>query len=76
MVCNGIETKKMEEEARKLALVALEELYCMNCFQLHDDCHCVNKVNSPTQPQSEVESESQPQPQSQVGCLEGGLGIG
>ena len=53
----GIETKKMEEEARKLALVALEELYCMNCFQLHDECHCVNKTNSPTQSESPSESQ-------------------
>ena len=34
--------KEQEEDIRQLALQTLEELYCMNCFQLHEHCTCMN----------------------------------
>ena len=47
---NEIEVKEQEEDIRQLALQTLEELYCMNCFQLHENCTCMNNeigVSSP-----------------------------
>lgn len=35
-----IETKTQEEESRRIALKALEERYCMNCFQVKNECSC------------------------------------
>ena len=44
----------MEEEARRLAVKTLEELYCMNCFQLREQCHC-NQDHSNETPQKETD---------------------
>ena len=44
----------MEEEARRLAVKTLEELYCMNCFQLREQCHC-NQDHSSETPQKETD---------------------
>lgn len=35
-----LETKRQEEESRHIALKALEERYCMNCFQVKSECSC------------------------------------
>ena len=68
----SVETKRMEEEARKLALDALKELYCMNCFQLHTECHCVQKINNENQNQNQNKKEDQ----TQVCCLGYSLDLG
>lgn len=46
--------KAEEEETRRLAVKTLEELYCMNCFQLHSECQCVKHYG-----QEEVKGEEE-----------------
>ena len=49
-IVDGIEVKEQEEEILRLALQTLEELYCMNCFQLHTVCTCKNNETGVQQP--------------------------
>ena len=48
MHSNMIEAKAQEEETRRLAVKTLEELYCMNCFQLREQCQCVHSRETET----------------------------
>lgn len=54
-----IEKKAQEEETRRLAVKTLEELYCMNCFQLHEQCQCVHS------------RETEPSKQEENVCVDG-----
>lgn len=47
-----IETKAQEEENRRIALEALEEHYCMNCFQAKSECVCSEVELRLTRPES------------------------
>lgn len=50
--------RKQEEEAsRRLALAALEEYYCMNCFEPKASCRCPNPQSSRTLPVETEEPE-------------------
>ena len=35
--------------SRRLALAALEEYYCMNCFEPKQSCHCPSHLRSSSQ---------------------------
>ena len=47
--------RKMEEESRRIALEALEQRYCMNCFHLKEECICTVSGIKPLNVRSEKE---------------------
>ena len=49
------EKRKMEEESRRIALEALEQRYCMNCFHLKEECICTVSGIKPLNVRSEKE---------------------
>lgn len=90
--CNELKTdakrekRKMEEESRRIALEALEQRYCMNCFHLKEECICAVAGIKPLSVRSEREQPlpivgvmdecelDEPRHQRQGGWLHAGRG--